>query len=201
MTRQEALILIGAEEADFEEIVIHQIFEHKQFLLKSAITPQVFRTRAKKIAILNEGYKFLIGKSDTIRENVELKTLHIENISIEALLTFYRNYESLMSQFKLSFMQLNDPYEVSYFCHQLANLEHQKLLQINDATLSIKINSLMDVKISDFVNSGEVINELKSTESGQIATDNIINFPSLLKDSCMSRKYANFTKLKEEKNA
>lgn len=201
MTKQEALILIGAEESNFEEIVIQQIFEHKQFLLKSAITPQVFRTRAKKIATINEAYKFLIGKSDAIRENVDLSSLYLDEVSTEALLTFYRNYESLMSQFKLSFMQLNDPFEVSYFCHQLANLEHQKLLQINDATLSVKINLLEDVKISDFVNSGEVIKELKATDFDQIGTDNIINFPSFVKDICRSRKYANFTKLKEEKNA
>ncbi len=197
MTKQEALILLGADENNFEDVVLTSIFEHKQFLLKSVITPQVFKTRARKIATINEAYKFL--KNEKLNENqaeINFDELLFSDLTTTELLRFYRDYEKLMSATKLKFMQNNDPHVVSSSCLELSHLEHQKLMTIFDATRDLKINSLEEVKISDFVNSGEIIKELKSCEAREITNEILISLPTFIKDISRSRKYANFTKLK-----
>lgn len=202
MTKQEALILLGATEDNFEEVVMNSIFEHKQFLLKSVITPPVFKTRARKIATINEAFKFLRGESSVSPITLlSLDHLVLKDRSTDSLLTFYRAYENLMSQLKLKFMQNNDPFAVSNACDQLADLENKKLHEIASATEEIEISSLIEVKISEFVNSGEVIKELKIANNTLITTDNIISFPTFGKDISRSRKYVNFTNLKNKENA
>jgi hypothetical protein len=202
VTRQEALILLNAEEDNFKDVVLSSIFEHKQFLLKSVITPQVFKTRARKLSVINEAYKFLLDYPiEEIQSKTNFDNIKIENLKINSLLSFYRNYENTMSQLKLKFMQNHDPAFVSHSCTELSELEHQKLISISIATISISINSLIEIKISEFVNSGEIIKELKRSTDKEITKENIIFYPTLIKDISRSRKYANFTTQKNLKDA
>jgi hypothetical protein len=202
VTKQEALILLGADENNFEDAVLISIFEHKQFILKSVITPQVFKTRARKITTLNEALKFL--KNEEVIEhpnNTNFDCIQLLNLNVQNLLLFYRNYERIMSEIKLKFMQNNDPGIVSASCLALSELEHLKLITIASATSDLTINSLIEVKISEFVNSGEIIKELKNIDHLAVTNENLTLLPTFSKDICRSRKYANFTQLKNLKNA
>jgi hypothetical protein len=202
VTRQEALILLGAEESNYEDVVITSIFEHKQFLLKSVITPQVFKTRARKLSVISEAFKFLNNETTEVpHTQLSFTDLILEDLSIKSLLTFYRQYENIMSNLKLKFMQDNDPAVVSNSCIDLSELEHQKLITVSNATNSLLINSLTEIKISEFVNSGEIRKELNNSNDWQISQENIISFPTFIKDVSRSRKYANFTNQKNITNA
>jgi hypothetical protein len=194
VNKQEALVILGATETNFQEVVLQKLFEHKQFLLKSVITPQVFRTRARKIAAISEAYLFLLNdKTDFSNEETDYSLPILNELTNSSLIAFYRSYEHIISKLKLGLMQNNDPHFVAFFCDKIADVEHEKLITLSRNTEKLIIEKIDDVKISDFINSGTIIKELLSCEILELNNKTLTNFPTLQKDIIRSKKYANFT--------
>ena len=202
MTKEEAYSIIGGTEHDFHEVVLESLFQHKQFLLKSVITPPVFQTRARKIAVLNEAYCVINGTNIEELPFQDFSTqLIINDLKSDSLLAFYRNYEKLISDSKLQFMQNNDPMLVAHYCFEIANIEDLKLHTIYNSFSNFDLTLDEEVKISDFVNSGSIIKELVECKLVSITESNIELIPTLRKDVIRSKKYVTFTRLKKNKDA
>lgn len=201
MTTKEALIILNTDIENYQEVVLEKIFEHKQFLLKSSITPQVFMTRAKKLNLISDAYQTLNSECGVavLSKKIEFPTIElpIVYLSKQSLLDFYRTYESIMSQLKLILMQSNEPHVVAEACGQLALLEASKLNKIAILTNEWEIED--EVKISDFVNSGLIIKELKEFKDEYINLKSLNSLPTFKKEVVRSKKYHNFTLSKENK--
>jgi hypothetical protein len=197
MTKSEALAYLNCEEDNWEDVIVNAVFEHKKFLLKSITTPPVFKKRSDKLMQLQMASDSLSG---TTFENNELEKaeLILENLASLSILNFYRRYEEAMSTYKLGLMRTLVPGEASQFTRSLAMLEDKKLMALS-IFKSLAALSLEEVKISDFVNSGEVMHELKSKETEIISTENIASYPNFQKDILRSIKYANFIASKNKK--
>ena len=202
MTKAEAYSIIGGTEIDYQDKVISSIFEHKQFLLKSVITPQVFRTRARKFSVLNEAYCSIKGVESQEKSFQNFSSqLNIDVLNSQNLIQFYRSYEQLISENKLLFMQNNDPFFVAHYCHEIANIEDLKLITLSTCFTTFQVNNSEDVKISEYVNSGGIIKELLESSIEIITDSNLLELPTLMKDIIRSKKYVNFTELKKNKDA
>lgn len=201
MTTKEALILLNTDLENYEEVVLEKLFEHKQFLLKSSITPQVFKTRAQKLKIIGEAFEVLnneLGhKTNSNKKEFPIVELPKIDFTKSSLLIFYRVYESNMSQLKLVLMQSIEPNIVAEACLKLAILEDDKLNKI--AIFSQEWQVEDEVKISDFVNSGLIIKELKDCRENFIDLKILNSLPTFKKEVVKSKKYHNFTLSKENK--
>lgn len=196
MTNSEALVYLNCEEDKWEDVVVNSVFEHKQFLLKSITTPPVFLKRSEKLMQLQLASNAL-SDSIFLPEEEEKIELELNSVSKSSILNFYRSYETLMSKYKLGLMRTVVPGEASYFVRHLALLEDRKLIALS-AYKSLTALSLEEVKISDFVNSGEVMHEIKSKETDEITEKNIASYPNFQKDILRSVKYANFIAAKRK---
>lgn len=201
MTTKEALIILNTDIENYQEVVLEKIFEHKQFLLKSSITPQVFTTRSKKLSLISDAYHTLnkeLGTNITSKK-IEFPTIELPKVDLKkvSLLDFYRTYESIMSQMKLILMQNNEPQIVAEACGQLALLEASKLNEIAILTQEWEVED--EVKISDFVNSGLILKELKDFNEEGIDIKKLNSLPTFKKEVVKSKKYHNFTLSKENK--
>ncbi|MFT7155528.1 MAG: hypothetical protein ACI8Q1_000529 [Parvicella sp.] len=196
MTNSEALVYLNCEEDKWEDVVVNSVFEHKQFLLKSITTPPVFLKRSEKLMQLQLASNAL-SDSIFLPEEEEKIELELNSVSKSSILNFYRSYETLMSKYKLGLMRTVIPGEASYFVRHLALLEDRKLIALSTYK-SLTALSLEEVKISDFVNSGEVMHEIKSKETDEITAKNIASYPNFQKDILRSVKYANFIAAKRK---
>jgi len=193
MNSTEALLQLNCVQENWEETAMELVFEQKQYLLKSGVTPQIFFKRAERLIRIQEACDCLSQSTFTYPEDQDIE-LPIIVGSTSSLLLFYRAYEALMSKYKLQMMQNLEPGFVGYWIKQLALLEHEKLNNLQSLGVLVPDKDLETVKLSDFVNSGEVIKELKTQKEHDIVRNSLEAVPNLKKDVVRSIKYASFVK-------
>jgi hypothetical protein len=194
MNNQEALTLIGARaEETWEEDLVNQLFEIKQFILKTYHTPQVCWSRSKKLQKLSEAQAFL-SHSQPPSEIVSKDFQFITNYAtFGEIIKAYRNFEQRLSKLKLDFLNAKDVHSAAQLLSDLGYLEHQRLIDLTQ--LAHQLNwTLSDIKLSSFVNSGEIIRELLPFEKDSIIFEKVTLMPIFSTELSKSLNYSNFTK-------
>ncbi len=193
MNSTEALIQLNCTFQNWEEQAMELVFEQKQYLLKSAVTPPIFTKRAERLMRIQEACDCLSDSLFTLPNQQIINLPQIEP-KYASLLVFYRAYEQQLSYFKLQMMQNLEPGMVSYWVKNLAQLENDKLIALSSLREAYHEEHLDLVKLSEFVNSGEVIKELLKNEYKSEFQITLQQTPNLLKDVARSIKYVNFVK-------
>lgn len=195
MTQEQALSILGGDENQVDEYVTQTVFDLKTNLLKGSIVPQVLRKKAEKQnfmaqALMAMGYE----EEELVIEPFELPETTSKS---DVLVEFYRSYEKQQSRLKLMLMNAHHPSVISKIMILLADLEEQKLLKIalNFEDLSLED----DVKISDFIDSGNIINELKNSDGTILISKMDDQFPTLKKEIAKSLKYYKFVQQKSDR--
>lgn len=196
MNKIEALTLIGVQESDnWQDELDNKVFEIKQFILKSYHTPQVCWARSNKLIKLYEAESFLLGKpfdeSETLNDHIlafEIGT----HLTVD-LIKAYRNFESILSQLKLSFLQEASIKESAIALKKMGDLEHNKLSSLAHLAFLLNVTDTQ-FKISTFVNSGEIIRELMNFENQALTEVVIQQMPNFSTELAKSLNYINFTK-------
>lgn len=188
MEENEAIAILGGRPNEVEEFVTQEVFEFKTKLLMGGILPSVFRKRAEKLKLMSDA---LIALGFELEVSpVQLSPLQLVSPKKEDLLQLYRSFEQQMSQFKLILMQAIHPNVVAEILLHLAELEHQKLLLIYQVLGHLSSDD--SVKMSDYINSGEIIFELKRSNQ-EIINNTFLNAaPWLKKEISKSAKYYKF---------
>jgi hypothetical protein len=197
MTRQEALLLIGnTDESKWKDELAEQVFAIKQFVLKSYHAPAVLRAKAKKMDQWAKAADLLDSKySSTGNEVVGSTELPSLTLQMDDLLLFYRTYEQSLSLFKLWLLQTIDLYSSATLLENMAILEENKLAYLFNWCQSYKITPLpTDVKLSEFINSGEIIRSLLPYQNNTIESALLNELSLLNRELDKSVKFSNFTK-------
>jgi hypothetical protein len=196
MNKVEALTLIGTQEPDnWQDELELKVFEIKQFILKSYHTPQVCWARSKKLSKMAEAENFLLGiafqELDSTYEDALL--FELTSLNVSELLSAYRQFESKLSQLKLSFLQSSTAYSAAVALKSLGDLEHHKLNSLAQLAQQLLVTDT-PFKLSTFVNSGEIIRELLAHEQEILNASLIQQLPNFSTELVKSLNYINFTK-------
>ncbi len=196
MNKVEALTLIGTQEPDnWQDELELKVFEIKQFILKSYHTPQVCWARSKKLLKMAEAENFLLGiafqELDATDEDALL--FELTSLNVSELLNAYRQFESRLSQLKLSLLQSTTVHSAAIPLKNLGDLEHHKLNSLAQLAQQFTVTD-SQLKLSTFVNSGEIIRELLAHEQEILNASLIQQLPNFSTELVKSLNYINFTK-------
>ncbi|CAG5076863.1 hypothetical protein [Parvicella tangerina] len=193
MTHEEAISYLGGHEDHVEEFITQEVFDLKTKLLKGTLVPQVLKKKAEKLSLLAEALVVLDFEDESLDQ--QAFDLTLIDASVGQILDFYRQYEKHSSQLKLQLMQAFHPRIVAQLLNLLAELENTKFrLLFNHFNQHEPDTS---TKLSDYIDSGIIISELKSIDSSIDLTTNLDAVPSLKKEINKSIKYCKFV---DEKN-
>lgn len=196
MNKVEALTLIGSQETDNWQVELElNVFEIKQFILKSYHTPQVCWARSKKLLKMAEAENFLLGIAFKELDSTDEDNLLFEltSLNVNELLNAYRQFELNLSQLKLTFLQSSTAYSAAIALKRLGDLEHNKLNSLAQLAQQLSITDT-PFKLSTFVNSGEIIRELLAHEQKLLNESLIQQLPNFSTELVKSLNYINFTK-------
>lgn len=194
MSEQEAIAILGGDENSVEEFVTEKVFSLKTSLLRGVIIPSVFRKKAEKMSLVADSLVTLGFEDENYGKTIEDPVLR-SNKLID-LLEFYRTYETILSSLKLDLMQAFHPRIISKIIERLAHLEHQRLIRLAENFEHTELDP--NVKLSDFINTGEIIAEIKNhLKLDKVEVGEIQNGTELKKEISKSLKYYNFVRSKE----
>lgn len=194
MTSTEAISYLGGDEDHVEEYVTQEVFELKTNLLKGTIVPQVMIKKAEKLALMADALVTL-GFEDEHLDHLNTELL-IRGNSADHLIHFFRKYEEYMSILKLKLMQAFHPRVVSQILLRLSELETQKFRLLYRTFSNFKAEDAS--KLSEHIDSGLIISELKSTALDNDVVSDLNSFPTLKKEINKSFKYCKFVDSKKE---
>ncbi len=195
MTSQEAISVLGGDENQVEEFVTQEVFELKTNLLKGTLVPQVMEKKAEKLEHMAHAL-VVLGFEDEQTEEIDL-TLKPTTAVVSELLVFFRDYEQKQSQLKLRLMQSFHPKVVAQLLRQMAVLEGKKFVMLKDVFLNTAAE--VNVKLSEYIDSGVIISELKSVSTEQHVGEHLASFPTLKKEIDKSFKYCKFVEAKKRR--
>jgi hypothetical protein len=193
MTRSEAIIHLGGDEGHIDEFVTQEVFDLKTKLLKGALVPQVMTKKAEKLHTMADAL-IVFGYEEEAAPDFDL-VLPDTLTLVEDLIGFYRVYEQKLSALKLQLMQAFHPRIIASTLSLMASLEGKKY--------QILANRFeqedLDVKLSEHVDSGVILSELKSAASGDNLSGSLSQFPTLKKEISKSFKYCKFVEAKKSR--
>lgn len=195
MTKEEAISILGGGETQIEEFVTQEVFDLKTNLLKGALVPQVLFKKADKLCVIADALE-AVGFEDEKPTLIE-SILNSEMVSSDHLISFYRTYESELSLVKLGLMRAFHPRIVAGILFQLGKLEEQRLLALANC-FSIGTDA-PSVKLSDVVDSGVILQELKKAKKITLKELDLNLYPTLQQDVVKSIKYLKFVEAKSTK--
>jgi hypothetical protein len=197
MNKQEALLLLGvSDENDWKDHLAHQVFEIKQFVLKSYHPPAVLLAKSKKIVKWVEAASFLTENTPTtLLNHISAEKLPQLTTAVEDLLRFYRTYEHLLTSLKLQLLQTGDPYTAAQILENLAHIEENRHFNLAELCHLCQLTPRpTDVKLSEFVNSGEIVRSLLPHQNKLLTKALVYELPLLNRELDKSVKFSNFTK-------
>jgi hypothetical protein len=197
MTKQEALLLLGAaDEHVWEDHLMQQVFDIKQFILKTYHAPTVLRGKAKKLTQWAKAASVLTSAQDSPLFDLSISTdLPQPSPFVQNLIEFYRTYEKLLSTLKFQLLQTNDPYTSAMLVEKMSIAEESRLMKLYDLALVANLKPLpTDVKLSEFINTGEIVRLLLPCQNKQLTQSLLDELPLLNRELDKSLKFSNFTK-------
>lgn len=195
MTEQEAISFLGGDEDHVDEFVTQEVFDLKTNLLKGAIVPQVVTKKAEKLDRMADALAAL-GYEDERSEAININ-LELSSTLAKDLVHFYRDFEQKMSQLKLRLMQSFHPRITSQILMQLAELEANKFICL--ANLFANISNSEEIKLSEYIDSGVILSELKQLPESTDLLQDADSFPTLKKEIDKSAKYCKFVEAKKNR--
>lgn len=195
MTEQEAISFLGGDEEQVDEFVTQEVFDLKTNLLKGAIVPQVVFKKAEKLDRMADALAAL-GYEDERSDSIDIQLVLFTSLA-EDLVHFYRDFEQKMSQLKLRLMQSFHPRITAQILVQMAELEANKLICLAD--IFNRSISSEDVKLSDYVDSGIILSELKQLPDSFDLLEDFDSFPTFKKEVDKSIKYCKFVEAKKNR--
>jgi hypothetical protein len=197
MTQQEALAIVGiSDENLWEEQLVQHVFEMKQFVLKAYHAPAVLRAKSKKAfqwaeaeSILKNSYFMRSNRSETYPSLPPLTP------NISDLIIFYRTFESALSNLKMQLLQATETLKTAEILELLAVIEENRLTHLSQLTEQFRLYPTpTDVKLSEFINSGEIVRTLLPYENKLLTQSLLLEQPLLNRELDKSLKFSNFTK-------
>lgn len=193
MTVQEAISFLGGDETQIDEFVTQEVFSLKSNLLKGSLVPMVMNKKAEKLSRMADAL-IILGYEDEHFSN-PYSPVELFAFSATELIRFYRDFEQKMSLLKLNLMQSFHPRVVAGILRQMADLESSRLISIYQ--FSNHINPVEAVKLSDHIDTGSILTELKTVNSQADIYKQLDHLPALKKEINKSVKYCKFVEAKK----
>ena len=150
---------------------------------------------AKQNKKMAEAENFLLGIAFQELDSTDEDALIFEltSLNVSELLSAYRQFELNLSQLKLSFLQSSTAYSAAVALKSLGDLEHHKLNSLAQLAQQFTVTD-SQLKLSTFVNTGEIIRELLAHEHEILNASLIQQLPNFSTELVKSLNYINFTK-------
>lgn len=184
MKREEALMLLAANDENWQDRVEQIVFEYKNFVFQNSIVVKVYNAKLKKLVVLNEAYKCL-QKEEMISLSDHFESPFEKNETVADFLKYFRTYEQEISSAKREMSMAETIAEVIQGMKRLKNIEetYEEGLYSYAQTLVISEDEILEIKISEWINSGKIIGELMSfDENKRVSTKEILATEYLRKE-------------------
>lgn len=193
MTVQEAISFLGGDDTKIDEFVTQQVFALKSNLLKGSLVPMVLKKKAEKLSRMTDAL-IVLGYENEHFSN-SYSAIELPAFNATELIRFYRDFEQKMSLLKLKLMQSFHPGVVAGILLQMADLESSRL--VNIYKFSNHLNLIEEVKLSDHIDTGSILTELKTTNTHEDLYKQLDHLPTLKKEINKSFKYCKFVEAKK----
>ena len=170
MTEQEALVYLNTTKDNWQEAIESLVFELKKDIFRRALVAPLLLKKAEKVKQWAEAKKALESKK--IERNLQ-KTIKLPPLSDakkETLISLYRSYEKELMQIKLELSKTLDPIEVAFFIQKMGELELERQKIILPLAQKIIQEPYWEVKISEVVETGIILSELKQFEKEDVTS-------------------------------
>lgn len=184
MTKTEALMYLGADEDNWEEILELNLFNLKKNIFNKIIIPKVILKKSEKAYLWYNAECLLLNHHPQKLEKNNIKFDKIEDGNINLLINLYRSYENKLTYLQLKLSQSYDTKEVAELLMNIAKLEMSRQKAILPIAVFFKeYLKPLDIKLTDEINTGVIISELKQFKKELITEKkDLLLLPNFEKD-------------------